>query len=225
MLYAFTEGFKTILQDNIIEFTYLKDGGQERVLNSTLNEAIIMNYYNDNNYLNSVLQGVDINSVDQGGMKLSQHVNRGYIKVPELGASKYDSGVRSLNIARILDMKVVKEVDRSFINVDLNNVIANFEEALNFIAIRNASVLPDIFTALVKEDPPSQDTAILVNAIMRYVNDNHMFLSTTFDRSLHKFMISNTTWFPLYTGVRPEDGISLRSVENYGITVGDDIDF
>ena len=224
MLYAFTEGFKTILADKIIEFTYLKDSGQERVLNSTLSESILMDYYNDNLLVHGIMNGVDINSVEQGGMVLSSKVNRGYIKIPELGASRYDTGVRSLNIARILKMQIVDEVDRSFIDADLENVVDNFTKEISAVTLKNPELIPDIYRALVKEEPEGDNPTIISSALMGYVEKNHKLLSTTYDRSIHMFLIEHPEWFPLYTGRRDNSGISLKSVTNVGV-VEEDIDF
>ena len=58
---------------------------------------------------------------------LASKMHRGYIKIPELGSSIYDdTGVRSLNVARLLSIKQVESVSREFIHVDLNSVVSNF---------------------------------------------------------------------------------------------------
>ena len=224
MLYAFTEGFKTVIQEKIVKFEYLKDNGTIRELDTTLNEDILMDYYKDNVFVNMMLQGIDINSVKQGGMMLSSHVNRGYIKVPEIGASKYDAtGVRSLNIARIVGMKIIDEVDRTFINVDLNSVIYNFENAIDYIASKESSYLKDIYVALTDEQPESDSTAQLVQSLKDYAETRGALLSTTFYRALHLFMIKNPLWFPLYIGERAENNNVLSSNSNIGVS--SDFDF
>ena len=224
MLYAFTEGFKSVLSNNIIEFKYLKDNGTVRELNSTLSESILMDYYHDNLFVGTMLQGVDINSVEQGGLMLASHVNRGYIKVPEIGASRYDgTGVRSLNIARLLSMRVVPEVDRTFIDVDLNGVVASFDNALDYIASKDSSLIKDIYVGLIGEEPEDpSNIAGMISKMMTYVNDRSTLLSTTFYRSLHLFMIRNPIWFPLYTGLRTVENISTKS-NNIGVV--EEMDF
>ena len=226
MLYAFTEGFKTVINEKIVKFEYLKDNGTIRELDTTLNETILMDYYKDNIFVSTMLQGVDINSVKQGGMYLSSHINRGYIKVPELGASKYDeTGVRSLNIARILSLKVIPEVDRSFINVDLKSVLYNFDNALDYIATKDSSCLKDIYKALTDENIEG-DTSSILMAIKQYASDRCSLLSTTFQRMLHTFMIKNPLWFPLYTGERDESQVSLsNNSTSIGVEEAEYMDF
>lgn len=218
MLYAFVEGFKTIISNNIVEFSFLKDNGTVRVLNSTLSEDIIRQYYSDNMYISNMLSGVDINTVEQGGMLLSSKMNRGYIKVPELGASVYDgSGVRSLNLARLLAANIVQEVDRSFINVDLNSVIANFGDALDYLFKKDSSQIKECYKMVTGEESDEQD-AVLVSKMKQFAESRSVFLSTTFHRSLHMFMVGHPEWFPLYTGT---PNSSVLSSSNYGVEAMD----
>lgn len=207
MLYAFVEGFKTVLKDNILEFTYLKDNGTVRKLNSTLSETILRDYYDDNVFIGTMLAGVDINTVKQGGMLLSSKVNRGYIKVPELGASIYDgTGVRSLNIARLLSIKKVSEVDRTFIKVDLNSVIENFNAGVDNIIKTNPSIIYALYDTLTegtdKHDKymGNASPAYCGEICKSFVSGRSVILSTEYLRYLHKLMISKPDWFPNYTG-------------------------
>lgn len=215
MLYAFIEGFKPLLQSNIVKFKYLKDNGTVRELASTLNKDILMDYYNDSIFVGTMLQGVDINSVQQGGMTLSSKMNRGYIKVPEVGSSIYDgTGVRSLNVARLLSAEIVSEVDRSFIHVDLNSVITNFKDSIDYIVRKNPEYLVDIYKNVTGVEPDSSEVAVLVTKLYDYVDSRGILLSTTFYRSLHLFMVNNPIWFPCYTG-KPAQ--TVVSSQNFGV--------
>ena len=218
MLYAFVEGFKPLIQNSIVEFSYLKDNGTIRKLNTTLNEDIIRDYYDDNMFISSMLSGVDINTVQQGGMSLSSKMNRGYIKVPELGASVYDgTGVRSLNIARLLSAKKVSEVDRTFIKVDLNSVVTNFSNGVDYMCKHMPDYVVPCYRELVGEDCVEECCNSIVSAskaMNDYVAGRSVFLSTSYHRSLHLFMISHPEWFPLYTG-KPAQQIT--SSTNYGV--------
>lgn len=219
MLYAFVEGFKPLIQQGIVQFSYLKDNGTVRELATTLNEDIIRDYYDDNIFINSMLSGVDINTVQQGGMQLSSKMNRGYIKVPELGASVYDgTGVRSLNIARLLSAKVINEVDRTYIKVDLNSAVANFENGMDYMCKNISDSVVDCYRALTGEDCVEEKCSSVVlasEAAKEYVRGRSIFLSTSYHRTLHLFMISHPEWFPLYTG-KPAQQIT--SSTNYGVT-------
>ena len=219
MLYAFVEGFKPLIQDGIVKFSYLKDNGTIRELSTTLNEDILKDYYDDNIFINTMLSGVDINTVQQGGMTLSSKVNRGYIKVPELGASVYDgTGVRSLNIARLLKAEKIDSVDRTFLKVDLNSVPTNFNNGIDYIVKTMPDNLKDCYKALVgKEFDETKCSSIPVMAetCKSYVAGRSAFLSTSYHRDLHVFMVSHPEWFPLYTG-KPAQQIT--SSANFGVT-------
>lgn len=219
MLYAFVEGFKPLIQNGIVKFSYLKDNGTIRELATTLSEDILRDYYDDNIFINTMLAGVDINSVQQGGMTLSSKMNRGYIKVPELGASVYDgTGVRSLNIARLLKAEKIDSVDRTFIKVDLNSVITNFGNGIDYIIKTMPDKLVDCYKALVGEEfdeTKCSSPAVIAETCKSYVAGRSAFLSTSYHRDLHVFMISHPEWFPLYTG-KPAQQIT--SSANFGVT-------
>lgn len=219
MLYAFVEGFKPLIQDGIVKFSYLKDNGTIRELATTLNEDILKDYYDDNIFINTMLSGVDINTVQQGGMTLSSKMNRGYIKVPELGASVYDgTGVRSLNIARLLKAEKIDSVDRTFLKVDLNSVPTNFNNGIDYIVKTMPDNLKDCYKALVGEEfdeTKCLSIPVMAETCKSYVAGRSAFLSTSYHRDLHVFMVSHPEWFPLYTG-KPAQQIT--SSANFGVT-------
>lgn len=219
MLYAFVEGFKPLIQDGIVKFSYLKDNGTIRELATTLNEDILKDYYDDNIFINTMLSGVDINTVQQGGMTLSSKMNRGYIKVPELGASIYDgTGVRSLNIARLLKAEKIDSVDRTFLKVDLNSVPTNFNNGIDYIVKTMPDSLKDCYKALVGEEfdeAKCSSIPVMAETCKSYVAGRSAFLSTSYHRDLHVFMVSHPEWFPLYTG-KPAQQIT--SSANFGVT-------
>lgn len=219
MLYAFVEGFKPLIQDGIVKFSYLKDNGTIRELATTLNEDILKDYYDDNIFINTMLSGVDINTVQQGGMTLSSKMNRGYIKVPELGASVYDgTGVRSLNIARLLKAEKIDSVDRTFLKVDLNSVPTNFNNGIDYIVKTMPDSLKDCYKALVGEEfdeTKCSNIPVIAETCKSYVAGRSAFLSTSYHRDLHVFMVSHPEWFPLYTG-KPAQQIT--SSANFGVT-------
>lgn len=219
MLYAFVEGFKPLIQDGIVKFSYLKDNGTIRELATTLNEDILKDYYDDNIFINTMLSGVDINTVQQGGMTLSSKMNRGYIKVPELGASVYDgTGVRSLNIARLLKAEKIDSVDRTFLKVDLNSVPTNFNNGIDYIVKTMPDSLKDCYKALVGEEfdeAKCSSIPVMAETCKSYVAGRSAFLSTSYHRDLHVFMVSHPEWFPLYTG-KPAQQIT--SSANFGVT-------
>ena len=219
MLYIFIEGFKKNLEDGIIEFSFLKDNGTVRVLPSTLNKDILMDYYQDNMFVGTMLNGVDINTVQQGALLLSSKMNRGYIKIPELGASIYDdTGVRSLNVARILQLRKVDAVDRSFIKVDLNSVIMNFKDSVEYAQTHIPDAIYQIYKDVTGKDASFESDGALIADLFQDVDSKGVFLSTTFFRQLHLYMVQNPTLFPMYTGTPNKQ---VTSSANYGIETMD----
>lgn len=199
MLYAFIEGFKPRLFNSILKFSYLKDNGTVRELATTLSESILMDYYEDTAHVAEMLSGVDINTVKQGGLMLPSKMNRGYIRLPELGSSVYDTGVRSLNLARILSVEVIPEVDRSFIHVDLNSVVDSFCDCMDYLMRTNPALIKPCYQAL-SGDLEGEEPVALAEKAKSYVSTRSVLFSTTYHRELHMFMSKNPQWFPLYTG-------------------------
>lgn len=219
MIYAFMEGFRPYLESGILKFSFAKDNGTVRELASTLSETIIRQYYDDNMFINTMLTGVDFKSVQQGGMTLSSKIHRGYVRIPELGASVYDSsGTRSLNLARILKVEAVDEVDRSFIKVDLNSVLANFDISLDYLAKTAPQCVQDCYVALMGDDADIARASTLAQQIeecKQYVRTRSTYLSTEYHRALHLFLVGHPEWFPLYTG-KPAQQVT--SSANYGVS-------
>lgn len=215
MLYGWIEGMKGHLETEIVKFTYTKDNGSLRELCSTISNSILMKYYNDSVFVGSMLSAVDINTVQQGGMQLPSMLYRGFIRIPEVGASVYDgTGVRALNVARIVSAEVVNSVDTSYIKVDLNSVVDNFCEAVEYIASKLGSdTLRQCYAELTGKPAVGED-AVLVSELQEYAKSNAALLTTTFKRDLHTFMVSRPNMFPLYTG-RPNTNVV--SSNNVGV--------
>lgn len=216
MLYAWIEGMRGHLEEGLVKFTFAKDNGTVRELVSTLNPQILMDVYNDNNFVSSMLSMVDINTVQQGGMMLPGMIHRGFIRVPEVGASIYDgTGVRAVNVARLLDVAPIdiKDVDLSFVNVDLSSAVANFDDAIDYLIKISPSSLRDCFIALVEQEPSVSEPIAIAGAIKDYASGGQLVMTTTFNRELHSFMVSHPEWFPLYTG-KPNASVVKSNVDD-----------
>lgn len=228
MLTTFIKGFRDKIENGIVEFSYLKDNGTIRTLATTLNSSILLDYYKDNAFVSQMLGGIDIDSVKQGALNVSSKIHRGYIKVPEVGASIYDgSGCRSLNIARLLSARVVNEVDRRFINADLNSVVYNFKNTIDTIVAKNKEnafdTVAEVYQEVTgKEIDLNADLTSLVSDLYYDVDSKDTFLSTQFKRSLHIYMLERPHIFTSYIGAPIEHIMSSSTV---GVTIGDTIDF
>lgn len=227
MQYAFMCGIWTKMEEGIVKFTYLKDNDMARELTTTVNFNILMDYYDDNSFIEHMLNGVDAFSTNQGGMQLSSKQGRGYMKVPELGCSKYDkSGVRALNISRVLGAEMVESVPRTFINVDLDMVVENFKMHIDNLLLNSPDTVLEVAKALLGDEYNDGDSAIVVAGKLRdYVTTNETILTTTYRRSLHMFMISNPQWFNNYTGTPVSYSAKSDEVQSYGISSVEHMDF
>ena len=211
MLYAYQEGIYKSLEDSLVKFTFIKDNKTERTMISTLSEDIVRSFYTDNEVVEKMLSGIDVRSVKQGGMYLSSKAHRGFVRIPEIGASKYDnSGTRSLNLARIIKMQKVdaSEVDTRYINVDLDSVIYSFQKGIDALVSQRSPEVRNIYKALTEgkgRDLPEQLPPLtFADECMKEVTMKHSMFSTEYLRWLHNFMYSHPEWFGNYTGERVE---------------------
>lgn len=226
MSYAFLKGLEGYLRSGLLRFTFLKDNNTVRVMDTTLSAEVLMDYYNDGIFVQHILNGCDIfeSAVeDSRGISLGTKQHRGYVHMPEVGSSRYDNTCcRSLNFARILRVEKIVEADRSFINVDLLSVITSFNDSVDYVLEKVPSELPVLYKAVVGEDfVPKQNqvdipTVSCALELKGWVNTRNVILSTTFQRSLHKFMVANPQWFPTYTG-KPNQKVT--SSKNFGVDV------
>lgn len=198
LLQVFSTYIEAQLRTGILEFTYRKDDRTTRVLNSTLNPSIFMKYYKDAERWNTVSSNV------------SAMLNRGYIKIPELGLSKYDeSGVRSLNLMRVERMRKVDDIDSSFIDVDINCIVDEFKKAVDEAYTKNT--IQKLYNFVMRTEI-SVDKMVARDALNNWVDTQVMVGSTTFLKSLHNAMIANKELFPKYTGTSTTTNIDYTSL-------------
>lgn len=203
ILNAIATRYSKELASEMYTFIYRKDGGQARELVSTLSFDILNRYY----------------STDKAQEMLSgsgQAVLRGFLRLPEVGASKYDSGVRALNVTKITSVDTVKdnEVDTSFINVDFDGIVPMFKETVAKLR-GNKDFLLNIISGLsinVSDAKHCSDIE-LITKLIEWVDIQKAIGSTTFLRVLHKYMCSDPMIFMGYSGER-------REVSNFTFNLG-----
>ena len=198
---AFMQGITPLLKDNIVKFKYIKDNGQERELITTLSKDVFTKYYGS-------VYAEDIIS------KYEMKMDRGYLRVPELGCSKYDdSGLRALNINRITSLETVDSFDSSYIEVDFNTIIPTFKATVE--AIRNVQAVGIIYQTLIGENPGDKDIITLRSEIMTYVDGRFAIGTTTFQKELHNYMLKYNMVFKGYNG-KPNK-LSLEMPNNFNL--------
>lgn len=183
---TFVQSLIPLLKDNIVKFKYIKDNGQERELVTTLSKDIFEKYY-DKSYAENIIT------------KCEMKMDRGYLKVPELGCSKYDdTGLRALNISRITSIDIVDTFDSSYIDVDFNSIIPTFKATIE--AINNEEAIKLLYQMLLNKMPENKSVADLKSEIMVFVDGRFAIGTSTFQKELHKFMLKYHMVFKGYTG-------------------------
>lgn len=214
-LYAFVKGLEESLNSEIVQFTYLKDNGTERVVPTTLNKEILYDYYSeDKDFVDRGYATLTWFDTKIGGMMLSSTQGRGYVRAFEIGTSRFDStGTRSINLARLLKVETVSEVSREFINVDVESTPVAFEEGLNNMLVKRPDQVKLLFKEIVGEASKEGLTDVQVAVELRKWLDTQVtILSTSFKRELHRFLLTHPQWFPTYTGL-PLEKIGVDSSE------------
>ena len=186
----FVDGIMEILRHHIVKFRYIKDNLTERELVSTTNPEILLRYY-DQEFVQKVMANI-------GTMYI-----RGYIKIPELGISKYDhTGVRALDLSRITSVELVDSFDTRFIDVDFNIILPTFKETVSRM---NNPLLTLVYEDLVGKPPQTRNILELRNALTAYVEGQVAIGTTTALRHLHLYMMQRPQVFTTYNGgKRPE---------------------
>ena len=205
LMYATVQGVWERLLNNVIKFTYVKDNLVERELISTLSIPLLADMYGSEG-------SIRIHS----NMRIA--LERGYIQIPEYGLSKYDkSGNRALNLSRITKMEIIEpsEVDRSYINVDLDGVLAVFKSRI--FGMTDTNQLGEISSKLLGVYKPDTPISELKHDIVSFADTQIALFTTTAKKSLHKFMMDNANLFPNYTGERVDLGDMFKSSFNLGV--------
>lgn len=183
---SFVEGIMEILRQGIVRFKYIKDNLTEREFISTVNPEILLKYY-DQEFVQMVLSN------------MGTTLHRGYIKLPELGISKYDAtGVRALNVSRITSVEVITEFDTRFIDVDFDMILPTFKETLD--QIKNPQILAMMHEDLVGKPPQTNHIAEIRNSLSLHVDGQYAIGTTTALRYLHIYMVQRPQIFTTYNG-------------------------
>lgn len=198
---AFLQGITPILKENMIKFKYIKDNGQERELITTLSKDVFTKYY-DASYAENIIS------------KCEMKIDRGYLKVPELGCSKYDeTGLRALNLSRITSIEIVDEFDSSYIDVDFNSIIPTFKATVE--AVKNVETMGLIYQTLLNESPEKKSLLDMRSEILVYVDGRFAIGTSTFQKELHNYMKQYNVVFKGYTG-KPTT-FSMDNTNNFNL--------
>jgi len=210
-LFALKAGVDTLyekLKEDTYDIKFFKDGGQERVINTTFNLNILRKIYTDAGFLTNGIQGWY-----DGEFITNSALERGYIRIFEVGSSIYDSPLRSINYARIISLEKA-EPDLAYLNVDLDSVVQTFTDTLYEISnIDVAEVVDmlDLFNVGTSRKLNNLDMTS-VSDLETWSEGQVTLLSTVFKRQLALFMIGCPQWFKDYTGAPKRSSHSANSL-------------
>lgn len=190
---------KKLLTDNMIEFSYIKDNKTIRTITSTLNKGKLMEIYKDEEHVNRIFSEV------------GEQLSRGFVRVPDLELSKYDeTGVRALNITRIIDMKKVDKVDTSYVDVDFDAILNTFIGTCDKYGT-DYNMLGEIYKGVFKKEPVSKDCNEVRSELQSWARTQYTLATTTFLKQLHNFMLSMPLVFMGYNGKAQEFSSTVSS--------------
>ena len=218
-LYALRKGIDVLYEkasSDCYDVEYVKDGGQVRTINITFSIDKLREIYGTSDFL---LHGIE--AMYDGDFEANPNIERGYIRIFEVGASRYDSPLRAINYARILGFREA-EPDLTYINIDLSSVLSTFISCINHIdeSVEDIVDMLDVFEVGSdrkvngREIKTTQDLEI-------WAENQEILLSTVFLRKLALFMIGNSHWFKGYTGAPKDEqtyistGEELDSLDNF----------
>ena len=205
-----TETLKDVLRrDGITRYEYMKDNGDTRTIDTTLDRTVLIKHYTSeraDEMLNSTSASLDT------------LFNKGYIRVVELGASKYDSGVRALNLAKINTYKQIEDsdVDYRFIDVDFGGLQDTFHYYMERI------VSPEVLLKYVKDFIPeinSDNLAYLRQELFAKVDTNITYGSTQYLRFLYLYMLDHPEVFG--EAIKPIFNIDMGISQSTGQSTGE----
>lgn len=192
VLNALFERVKSMSENGIVQLEYLKDNRTKRVLNTTTSSEILNKIYSEEEHVSMMLSGVTENFLT------SSTLGRGYVRVIEADSSRYDQGVRSLNLARVVGVKEVdfSELDLSYVSVDLRNVVASFGVCIRNLNQNDLKLLYET----IKGWEYQYEGGYSIYDLESWAIGKEAVHSTTFQRALHDFMVTNERFFSGYNG-------------------------
>lgn len=197
------------MKEGIIKVSFLKDNSQVRDMFTTANFDKIKEIYGAGEFYND-----SVMHIYNGDFLENKSLPRGYIRVPEIGGSRYDGAMRSINYARIIDIDYESEPDLAFINIDLSTVLEGFQNGV----MKYPNCAEDIVNMLEAfdidggawKDSGDKKAKFLSKdmiSLITWSEERKTLLSTVFLRELCLFMLSNPQWFGDFTGA-PKYGYS-----------------
>lgn len=217
-MFALMEGVNVLyekLKSGSFDVTFVKDSGQVRVLNTTFcKEKVDQLYAGNESFVNS-----NWDLVYSGDFIGNSSLDRGYIRVFELGSSIYNNPTRSINFARIIGFSEA-EPDMSFMYIDVDHVLETFNQCLYSRDWSEAEITELLEFLENFEVGTSRDLngakITSVAQLENWANLQNVQLSTVFVRRLALCMVACPWLFNGYTGTPDVLNDMKEATENSG---------
>ena len=225
-LKSYVDTLYSRISSEVAKVIFMKDNGTLRELDTCLSEDLLVDLYKDSSFVAGMLE-----HAYDGDFLGSKVIDRGYIRVPEVGSSIYDgSGIRAISYTRIAEIQYGVEPDMEFARVDLDGVVFAFSTKLSKLSLENVGRVANALVASgfdlssMIDSEGNHKFQIDSYQLENWADLMNRVLSTTFQRNLYLFMVTNPQWFGGYTGER----VSLASEVSLGdlnsASILDDLD-
>lgn len=209
MLKAGVDTLYDKMRSDMIKVSFLKDNGQVREMFTTADYQRIQDIYGKDNFYDEAVM-----HMYKGKFLENSNLPRGYIRVPEIGGSRYGGATRSINYARIISLECGVEPDLTYINIDLDTVLDGFHEAVQKYPSQAESIVDmlevfEIDGGYWAEDKSKSKDMV---SLLTWSEERKLLFSTVFLRELCMFMLSNPQWFSSFTGKPRYGGVSSGDV-------------
>lgn len=191
-LFALNLGVDTLYEhgkNGCIKVIFMKDSGQEREMVTCFNPEIIEGIYGDSNNLRDWIGGIY-----DGDFVGNKSIDRGYIRVFEVGTCRYENPLRSINYARILKYELDVEPDLTFLDINIGSAQEAFTSAAIKAGEGGAEKLWEALK-LFELDKYGSPISISLDGIIDWVNGCSIKYSTMFLRELALAMVAQPDLF------------------------------
>ena len=197
-VFALKKGIELLFKkasEDFYDVTFVKDSGQQRTVNICFSFDKLNEVYSDKGKLME-----QFGQQYQGDFMNVKTLERGYIRVIEVGTSLNSGATRSINFARIIGIEQ-KEPDTTFINTDLDLVLDTFIRCINTVTapVKDIVEMLEVFGVGQSRKVAGREIAN-VQDLEDWAKAQEMLLSTPFIKQLALFMMGNPQWFNGYSG-------------------------
>lgn len=174
---------------------FVKDSGSPRSINICFDISKLRTVYTDEGPLLDMYE-----SQYKGEFLELKTMERGYIRVIEVGTNIKSNPLRSINFARITEIRR-EDPDLTFLNIDLDTVHDTFLDGINAKGVNIEEVVASLEMFQLGKDRKYGGRDIkTVSDLEGWFEANTMLLSTPFTKSMALFMIACPQWFGGYDG-------------------------